>query len=177
MSVKVSSSVRAASFQANGEGGLPVPLVNLWSGAVESLRLDIFGYCETRLSPTWKHRLIEPIFRRKGFNVISHNRDVPSDPNLPGPYSAGVLLGISSDIPGGFSFIHKNTNGRAIAASIPFGSSGTLRVIVAYGPTAATAPRFTASLQGLKEERDLVKFITDELDAAFRKKYSGPRPR
>ena len=168
MSTKDPTATRAACFQTNGEGGTPAHLVDTWSHSIKSLRLDIFGLCETRLSPAWKHRYIESLFRSYGLNVISHNREVPSDPSLPGPYSSGVLLGISSDISGGFSHIHKDTFGRAIAASIPSGISGTLRVIVVYGPTAASAPRFSSSPQGLKEERDLVRFISDETEVAYR---------
>ena len=114
-----------------------------------------------------KHRPIEDIFRRKGHAVISHNRSTTLPEGNPGCNSSGIILGISRDIPGGLSNICKDTNGRAIAASIPFSDASTIRVVAIYGPTAAMTRRFPHTPHGTREERDLVAFITTEYESAL----------
>jgi hypothetical protein len=67
------------------------------------------------------------------------------------------------------SNIHKDVYGRAIAACVPYSTASTLRFVGLYGPTAAMAPRFPSSIQGIREESALVTFLSDEMDLAFRK--------
>ena len=154
MGRKGSSSFRAGALQSNGEGGTPTHLVENWVRAVKDLHLDIFCISETRISYANKHRLIEDIFRRKGFAVISHNRSTTLPEGDPGCNSSGIILGISRDIPGGLSNIRRDTNGRAIAASIPYSDASTIRVVAIYGPTAAMTRRFPHTPHGPREERD-----------------------
>ena len=66
---------RIGALQANGEGGSLESLVHTWSHTVTSLRLDISCISETGISPGWKHKCIEALFLRKGYTVISHNKD------------------------------------------------------------------------------------------------------
>ena len=169
MRYKGSKTFRAGALQANGAGGPVSALVHGWCDAVHDLFLDVSGISETRLSPQWKHSLVKELFRQKGYSVISHNRpDSTEHEDLSGN-SSGVILGIPSTVPGGLRDPQKDRNGRAVAASIPFQTSSTLRVVVIYGPTAANSYRFMYSAHGPREERELLAFATQELDSAFHK--------
>jgi hypothetical protein len=169
MSAKGFDTTRIGALQANGAGGSPSALVSGWCETIQLLLLDVFCISETRLAPEWKHLLIENLFLEKGFFVISHNRPSGDSPTDPHTNSSGIIIGIPLSTPGGLTLPEKDEFGRALAACVPFDTNLTLRVVGTYGPSAAMAPRFPSSIQGIREERATVVFVSHQMDLAFRK--------
>jgi exonuclease III len=169
MTSKGIDTTRIGALQANGAGGSPSALVTGWCLTIQLLLMNVFCISETRVAPEWKHTLIENLFLEKGFVVISHNRPSSSIPSDPHTNSSGVIIGIPLSTPGGLTLQEKDEYGRAVAACAPLDDELTLRIVGTYGPSAAMAPRFSSSIQGIREERATTDFTSRQMDLAFRK--------
>ena len=145
MQPKAALSTRIGALQANGEGGAAEQLVRSWSRTITSLGLDVFCIGETRISPLWKHDWIESLFIQQGYTVYSHNKETIETVFDPLANSSGVIIGIPLTTPGGLTEPLKEKYGRAIAASIPYGTEHTMRFAGLYGPSGATLYRFPSS--------------------------------
>ena len=161
------SVFRCVVLQMAGAGTDKYVWGRCWAKALKDLGATVGILCETRLTGPQAHAMAVNGLLDGGFVALSHNveqENPETQADAYGPKSAGVIIAVVREMPGGWHQVQKDLDGRGLAGTLYLKDEVQLRVVGTYRVSGACLPGFHTRPAASRIEAALNEYI--EMQAA-----------